>query len=90
MNADDRIHEQSVFHCETCGTDNVSPATNRTEFRCRRCDKWRAKSGVEQLGAIYCELVGYDPFEDDPTMDPDMVRETIEEMRAEISGRNER
>lgn len=33
------------------------------------------------LAAEYVELVGYDPFEDDPTIEESVVAETIAEIR---------
>lgn len=34
------------------------------------------------LAAAYVEKIGYDPFEDDPTIDPEVVRRTLAEYEA--------
>jgi len=37
------------------------------------------------LAAEYVELIGYDPFEDDPTISCDEVERTLAEWRAEAA-----
>lgn len=80
MSAGDRVREQSVFHCETCRIESVMAFRDGDKFWCSKCQEWRHASTVAQLGAIYAELVGYDPFEGDPSTDPDGVRATIDEI----------
>lgn len=48
----------------------ITPATVQTMTR-------------DELAAAYVELIGYDPFKDDPATTPDYVRETLLEYLAE-------
>lgn len=41
-----------------------------------------------RLAEAYIEKIGYDPFEDDPSIDPETVRQTLAEYDAEVE-RNE-
>lgn len=38
------------------------------------------------LGRLYEETVGYDPFDDDPTINPDEVARTLREYLDEVEG----
>lgn len=38
-----------------------------------------------QLAAEYVDLIGYDPFEDDPTISIEDVRQTLREYHEEVS-----
>lgn len=43
----------------------------------------------EQLTAAYLDLIGYDPFADDPTITEEEVVRTLAEYRAEIASQVE-
>lgn len=45
-----------------------------------------ARQYKAQLAAEYVDLIGYDPFKDDPTITIDSVRETLREYHAAASG----
>lgn len=44
--------------------------------------RWTAAT-LRRIGALYREWIGYDPFEDDPSINPMEVLETLREYRRE-------
>jgi hypothetical protein len=44
-------------------------------------------SSKESLAAVYLELIGYDPFKDDPTIKPCDVADTLSEYIKDMADR---
>lgn len=53
---------------------------NATEMRA----KLEAATTAEALGALYAEIVGYDPFADDPAISASEVHDTLTGLIEEI------
>lgn len=57
--------------------------TYRLTGRGRAASPARYSPDVAQLAAEYIELIGYDPFDDDPATTADEIRQTLRDYRAE-------
>lgn len=82
-NPDDREHAGKRFIVEE---QKNGIETGRTVVE---TDEWAdVLVAIEKkaLGARYTEMVGYDPFEDDPTISVEIVKQTLAELESDGQG----
>lgn len=75
-----QIWRGAAFYC--LASDRYGRAA-RTREAAEQCAARHERAARDALASEYCELIGYDPFADDPSRDPREVAATLNEYKRE-------